>query len=108
MNLEFQVAKMQDRSHIPSSFEMLPVRLTTLEVLNLARFSAQTLRRRQKLGRFPRAIPGERGIYSKAEVFLALGLDSEMSDSSSDKIDEAADAFHRDRAASQRRKAAAG
>jgi hypothetical protein len=100
--------KMRDRSRFPSSFEMLPVRLTTLEVLNLARFSAQTLRRRQKLGRFPRAIPGEKGIYSKEEVFLALGLDSEMSDSSCDKIDEAADAFHRDRAASQRRKADAG
>lgn len=99
---------MQDSSRLPSSVEMLPLRLTTLEVLNIARFSAQTLRRRQKLGRFPKAIPGERGIYSKEEVFLALGLDSEMSNSSSDKIDEAADAFHRDRAASQRRKAGAG
>lgn len=99
---------MRDGCRLSWPLETLPLRLTTREVLDLARFSAQTLRRRQKLGQFPRAIPGEKGIYSKEEIFLALGLGSELSNSRSDEIDEAADAFHRDRTASQRRKADAG
>lgn len=93
---------------LPRGKEDLPPRLTTIEVLYLARFSIQTLRRRQKLGVFPKPIPGERGIYLRDQVMAALGLSAELSDSGADRFGEAANAFHRDRASSQRRKKSAG
>jgi hypothetical protein len=93
---------------LPTKNDALPPRLTTLEVLSLARFSVQTLRRRQKLGVFPKAIPGERGIYLRDQVLAALGLSVELGDSSADKFDEAANAFHRDRTSSKRGKKSAG
>lgn len=97
-----------DRLPVPLMKDALPPRLTTLEVLHLARFSAQTLRRRQKRGLFPKAIPGEKGIYLRDMVMAALGLSAELGDSNADRFEEAANAFHRDRTSSERRKKSSG
>jgi len=79
----------------------LPVRLTTCEVLALARWARATLTRRKKAGKFPK--PVERGVYLRDEVLEALGLLSPVGNHEDDKFKEATDAFHRDRATGKRR-----
>ena len=88
-----------------SDVTRLPVRLTTAEVCAIARFSPVTLRRRQKAGRFPTAIPGEQGIYARDAVLEALGLGPQVGNISDDSFQRAADAFHRNRLARKRRAA---
>ncbi len=54
-----------------SDLAHLPPRLTRAEVLALARYSDVTLRRRQKAGKFPKAV--ERGLFLRDQVLEALG-----------------------------------
>ena len=85
-----------------SDITKLPPRLSLAEVLALARYSAATLRRRQKAGRFPLAV--EQGVFLKKDVLLALGLSPTIENPDNDTFERAADAFHQDRRSTQRRK----
>lgn len=84
----------------PTNPLTLPLRLTTCEVLALARCSKATLRRRQRRGQYPKAV--EHGVYLRDQVLQALGLVPQFGNYDDGKFKEAADAFHRDRASGKR------
>lgn len=73
----------------------LPARLTTREVLALARYSRATLTRRRRTGLFPEPI--ERGVYVRDQVLQALRLLPQDEHFDQARFQKAADAFHRDR-----------
>ena len=87
----------------------LPARMTASEVIALARFSRQTLRRRIKRGAFPKPVDEAREqIFDRDAVLKALGMvkDEQPVPAPEPEFAFDADAFNRDRARRVRHDAA--